>query len=525
MTIAIFKYLDDNFQHNPNSIIFFPSRMTFKCAAFEIEKTKKILRESGIRPGDLCLMLTSLGDQFHINLIALLQYGAIPVLIDIALGWKTVRRALRGLGVDFIISKHRAVRLPFSKEIVQKKIEGDIVFFTSGSTGDPKPVFYHHQELLSQVEVLRHSRFESPDSSHATLKRPRATDGRILYGYSSLPVFGFYQLLMGMGIWSQPLTKARELQEAMEGRNRGILTDLCLNPKIIGEWVDLLTSRYLAVSDCIERIVVVSNPLSLTLFRQLRLRLPLHCYLEQTYGCTEAFPLCVQIRSGPQTSDTNNISLLNAGKVISKFELILRPSLKDYQISPIENTPVEQIWVKNLSGHLINTGDLGFRNPGGDLVVLGREKYTYQFDGKTYFSMLWELKSREIAEVKDVVLLQEKPGTRPILIVSLSNNKPFIPANLGYRQNHIGQQRILKRTTFEIYSDLRQLLENEFTSEFELLVTDALPLDPRHKTKVLRQNIRVRWMRWSMKNILLQRRWLFEKSLNFNKSLKKESVR
>lgn len=500
----LFRYFNENVQKRPESIVFFPSRKTFAKVQTEIDKTKNEFHRQGLRTGDRCLIVTPLGEQFHINLIALLQMGAVPVLIDLALGWRMVSKALKIIDIRFFVFRKRLIAFPLFRQKVNTVDPADIIYFTSGSTGVPKPIYYKTSDLITQIEILRRSRFTVNESEVISLKKVRDHTDRILYGYSSLPVFGLYQLLMGMGIWSSPLRTAKELQCALEGRDRGVLTDLCLNPKIISEWVDILNSRYIGISDYIERVVVVSNSLSKPLLEQVRLKMPLHCLLEQTYGSTEAFPLCVVVRSKPGWNPTNLLDMVNVGKSFSEFQIHLRQSDKKHVLSQDRSREVGQVWLQNSSGKVLNTGDLGFQDEQGRLTVLGREKYTYVYAGKTYFSLLWELKAREVCEVKDVVMMQESPTARPVLIVCWSASEWTNSVKLDDPYYRLGQKRIVKKTDLAVCLELRELLTKEFNCEVELLFTHELPLDPRHKSKVLRDRINVRTLRWSLRNVRLR---------------------
>ena len=166
---SIFDYMNENFEKNPSSIMFYPSRKTFGEVKSLVEMTQEKFIKSGLRRGDRCLMLTPVGDEFFINLIAALQLGAVPVLIDIKLGWSVVRKSLKGIGIKALITQKRIIFLPFtkqSKSSLNFKVTGedhsdsDLIYFTSGSTGQPKPVFYKLHQVQTQVSILRRSRYQ-----------------------------------------------------------------------------------------------------------------------------------------------------------------------------------------------------------------------------------------------------------------------------------------------------------------------------------------------------------------------------
>lgn len=493
---SLFKYLNENCIKQPNAIMFYPSRKTFAEVFTEIENTKRFLAQKGLQEGDRCLMLTQLGDHFFINLIAVLQLKAVPVLIDIKLGLRILFKALRRINLCAIITTKNVYFIPFRAKFSKPmktvlsatETEPELIYFTSGSTGLPEAIPYQIEQIKMQIAILRRSRYQENQKNNQTLCESRPINDRILYGYSSLPVFGLYQLLLGMGIWSVPLKTGKCIQSALGGVHRGVLTDFCLNPTLIEGWIDYIDKKYLPMSDSIERLTVVSNPLPQYLKNQLNLRLPLHSLLEQSYGCTEAFPISMSHipRTIAKAEKSNLLSPPSVGIPNPEFAVQLRPTQFQNKDCFNSKIPAQQIWVNNLLNQWINTGDLGFFNSDKQLLILGREKFTYQFKQWNYFSLLWELKAKEIQEIKQAVLIHEDLQKPPVFIVSLK-------ASIGTRKK------------IDILNELRQHLKDSFKAEFELLYSRILPTDPRHHTKILREKVPIKRLRWLPINYFIKK--------------------
>lgn len=149
------------------------------------------LRDIGVRPGTLSLLMVRPGLDFFALTFALFKTGAVPVLIDPGMGWRSFMNCVRQAGPEALLGipaahvlrvlfrgHFRSIRiaavlgrLPFPGA-VRLRTHADrplepfgvhpvalddpaAVLFTTGSTGPAKGVLYTHRIFATQVELLR----------------------------------------------------------------------------------------------------------------------------------------------------------------------------------------------------------------------------------------------------------------------------------------------------------------------------------------------------------------------------------
>ena len=160
-------------------------KWTFAQLADHIQCLAAGLRQAGLEPGGRAALLAPNSPEWLVACFALIQAGAIPVLIDAQMGREALARVLDDSGASWVFSVSDLVeRLPQqdgdpSKKIVlldgteddtqnwsrfqdnqstsADKVRADdvaVLFYTSGTSGTAKGVPLSHRNLASNVDSL-----------------------------------------------------------------------------------------------------------------------------------------------------------------------------------------------------------------------------------------------------------------------------------------------------------------------------------------------------------------------------------
>lgn len=178
-------------------------RTTFGELERDGQHAAALLLRSGLRPGDVVLVLYPMSAELYVALLALFRLGMVVMVIDPAAGLDHVERccalqpprgliagpkghllrlvspAVRRIPVKFVIGGavpgatrwSSARRLPPNAEVVDVSDDTPaLLTFTSGSTGEPKGAVRSHGFLLAQHAALSHALALTPgDVDVATL--------------------------------------------------------------------------------------------------------------------------------------------------------------------------------------------------------------------------------------------------------------------------------------------------------------------------------------------------------------------
>lgn len=468
--------------------------LTFAEFDREAQRVAALLGERGARVGQRALILTPLGSELYVTLIALWRIGLVAVVVDPGAGVQHLRAALRRVQPDLLIGvplSFALLALPEVRRIPLRVHVGGwlpgaqdwhatptlppaplplalppehpaLLTFTSGSTGQPKAAQRTHGFLQQQHRVLeRHLGYI-----------PAQTD------LVTLPVVGLASLASGRSV----LLPDTSLKRPAEIDARRILRQLARHPAdTVAASPALLHTLAEVAQDTGQRLPMTRIfagggpvfPRTLELLRQVA---P-HAELLSVYGSTEVEPIAHQLWQEVTPADqrrTQQGAGLLAGHVVDELQALIVPegqtTPQGANLAPL--TPGE-LWVSGphvLPGYLNaqdnqgtkwqdpqtgqiwhRTGDAAQWDDQGRLWLLGRAgKAVQDAHGKLYpFAV--EAAAMTCPSVRRAALL---PQTRILLVEWADQPDPNLAKALAWAK----------------LQDLREVAE--------------IPLDRRHNAKV-----------------------------------------
>lgn len=162
--------------------------VSYPSLAREIGSAASTLMAAGLRPGDKVLLAVPLSIETYVAMLAILKAGLVVTFIDPAHPTRVMARCLRAhppaaiiatrpiLLLSLLSPELRRIRMRFSvggnlygaiplldadsriaspKTVARSPEDSALLTFTSGSTGDPKPVIRTHGFLINQLEILQ----------------------------------------------------------------------------------------------------------------------------------------------------------------------------------------------------------------------------------------------------------------------------------------------------------------------------------------------------------------------------------
>lgn len=442
----------------PGRIAFAQARQRSKSGRFlyetrsygqflsEVDHTAACLHDAGIRRGSKTLMLIPPGLDLPVIVFALFKLGAVPVIIDPAMGMKRLLDCVRKVApqamialplvhalrpfvgdaftsIDLFISTGTA-RLPATRRLQDirqskapispmVKTQGSdlaAIFFTSGSTGTPKGVEALHSTLGAQI------------AHFGTMCEPGLQDVELAaFPVATLisPCLGQTSVIPDMGSMHPGRCKPDNLIQAIE--DFGITSGFA-SPIV---WERL--SRHCVAKGkqlpSIRRAFSGGAPIPYKMVERLGQLMP-QGVMHTPYGATEVTPIST-IDAAEIERETARLSAVGYGVCVGKVvpglevriirteehalhhwrdvteltdgkvgEIVVRGALVSprYHNDPI-NTALTKIEASEAdmsdgaSAFWHRTGDAGYVDKQGRLWFCGRIKHIVQAQGKRYFSV------------------------------------------------------------------------------------------------------------------------------------------
>ena len=484
--------------------------LTYTQLIDEIVQCSAKLQAQGIGRGCKVLVLTNPNLQLAITLLALFRLGAVPIIIDPAIGLSAVLKSICRVRPDAIICKpvikiflplfrktlstvttvittSNLIQSPIldEKKAIDKPAADDLaaIFFTSGSTDLPKPVEWTHRQLKAHI-----------DSVPSILELSDDSVDLALFPLSMLisPVLG---ISCKVPDYRKINPKSCDMDYLFTLIQR-VEATVCFASPII--WSRL--SQYCLSNDrtlaSIKNAVSGGAPISAKIARRVQKILPNGRFFSP-YGATEASP--ITYADSIEFKQNYGVKLGRAVKglrlKIKKHpgidiaahehevgEIMLAGDLvsKHYHLSPQldaqakvygQELGVETCW------HL--TGDLAVVDGQGQLWSLGRLKDVVTMGEDHLFTTLAEEPINLLDEVETSALLAvHEPNHQQITYMVLETANKLSP-----RQ----QQQFI--------STVRDKLEEIDYTVDRVCFIKKMPMDKRHHSKIDRQALK----KWLMK--------------------------
>ncbi len=513
---------------------------TFAESAERCNRYANGLRVAGLRPGEKVLLMVRPGFDLVPIVFALFKLGAVPVMIDPGMGWRSLLRAVRqvrpqafigvpaahllrlfsprsfagirlkitlgGLGVPgwaLSLDRLAAWEQPARAEPVEPEpVEpGDTaaILFTTGSTGPAKGVVYTHRIFDAQVRILQGVYGLTPDD----------------IDLPCFPLFGLFSTAMGVTavIPKMDFTRPAAVDPVniVAAARRFNVTYSFGSPALwepVGEWC----ARHGVWLPALRRIFMAGAPVPAHLHKLLKdTVLGENGETHSPYGATEALPVA-DIRGSELLREATARSAAGGGICVGRpvpgvSVRILPITDKAVPLYPVHREmPTEAIGEIAVAGEVVTReydglpeatrlakmrsatgrvwhrmGDVGYIDRKGRLWFCGRKAHRVRTRQEVLFTIPCESVFRRHPDVKRAALVGLGPaeGETQVPVMIIEPRPGRFPVFRGRREAFI-----------------KELLElgaaNRLTAGIRhILFRRSFPVDIRHNAKIRREDLAV----------------------------------
>ena len=504
MTI-IDKIKDLRKQYPDNTALFdlkTGNKITFTQIDTKSDEICSYLIQKGFEKGNKIVVFVPIGIEFYLILTAIFKMGLQAVFIDPYAGIEHINKCCEMISPDGIIGSGKTLLKGFflkgirkigkkinyikmmehseklsiyeknkNQKIIQnEKIDGNtpaLISFTSGSTGFPKIIMRTHEFLLGQHNVLeKNLKFEKETAV-----------------YSSFPIFLLSHMATGTTTfipdlnWRKPVES--DFGNIVKQITENNIQNIILPPAIFENIVKFCKDEKIMLEN-VQKVYTGGAPVFYSLMKKIK-DVFTNAKIIALYGASEAEPISVLNFEDITEEDIENMKNgdgLLAGKIVNEIELKIEELektpeknkiLKDNNIEDFSALKGE-ILVKGenvVNGYLNvekktnekwhRTGDMGYINSNGQLVLLGRVKGRIQLGEKIYYPFAVETAFSFCKILKKSVLTSKNDK-----LYLLVERNPEYKGNLSEDSEIIGLKK-----KFEIF----KIIETE------------IPMDKRHNSK------------------------------------------
>ena len=473
------------------------SKITFREFDAKSDKICSYLKGKKFRKGDKVVVFVPIGIEFYLILTAIFKMGLQAVFIDPYAGIEHINRCCEMISPEGIIGSGKTLLKGFflkgirkigkkinyekiMKEAEKTKLTNNIEYeevdentpalisFTSGSTGFPKIIMRTHGFLIGQHNVLE--------------KNLKFQEGTSVY--SSFPIFLLSHMATGATVfipdinWQKP--SESNFQDIVQCIRKNNIENIIL-PPVIFENITEFCEKEGVLLENVQTVYTGGAPVFPRLMEKIR-KIFINAEINALYGASEAEPISrlnfEDITEDDIKSMKNGDGLL-AGKIVEGLELKIE-EIQEKELDrnfAEENSNVEinsevrgEILVKGenvVNGYLNvqknpdekwhRTGDMGYINSNGQLMLLGRVKGRIQIGEKIYYPFAVET-AFSFCEILKKSVLTSKNGKLYLLV----------ERNSEYKGNLLENTEIMEvKKKFEIF----KIIETE------------IPMDKRHNSK------------------------------------------
>ena len=495
MTI-IDKIKDLRKQYPDNTALFdlkTGNKITFTQIDTKSDEICSYLIQKGFEKGNKIVVFVPIGIEFYLILTAIFKMGLQAVFIDPYAGIEHINKCCEMISPDGIVGSGKTLLKGFflkgirkigkkinyikmmehseklsiyeknknQKKIQNEKIDGNtpaLISFTSGSTGFPKIIMRTHEFLLGQHNVLeKNLKFEKETAV-----------------YSSFPIFLLSHMATGTTTfipdlnWRKPVES--DFGNIVKQITENNIQNIILPPAIFENIVKFCKDEKIMLEN-VQKVYTGGAPVFYSLMKKIK-DVFTNAKIIALYGASEAEPISVLNFEDITEEDIENMKNgdgLLAGKIVNEIEL---------KIEELEKTP-EKNKISEIKGEILvrgenvvdgylnieknsdknwhKTGDMGYINQKGQLILLGRVKGRIQLGEKIYYPFTVETAFSFCKNVKKSVLTSK--NNKLYLIVE---RNPEFKGNLSED------------------SEIKELKEK--FGIFKIIET-KIPMDKRHNSK------------------------------------------
>ena len=495
MTI-IDKIKDLRKQYPDNTALFdlkTGNKITFTQIDTKSDEICSYLIQKGFEKGNKIVVFVPIGIEFYLILTAIFKMGLQAVFIDPYAGIEHINKCCEMISPDGIIGSGKTLLKGFflkgirkigkkinyikmmehseklsiheknknQKKIQNEKIDGNtpaLISFTSGSTGFPKIIMRTHEFLLGQHNVLeKNLKFEKKTAV-----------------YSSFPIFLLSHMATGTTTFIPDLNWRKPVESDFRNIVKQIIENniqnIILPPAIFENIVKFCKDEKIMLEN-VQKVYTGGAPVFYSLMKKIK-EVFTNAKIIALYGASEAEPISVLNFEDITEEDIENMKNgdgLLAGKIVNEIEL---------KIEELEKTP-EKNKISEIKGEILvrgenvvdgylnikknsdekwhRTGDMGYINKKGQLILLGRVKGRIQIEKNIYYPFTVETAFSFCKNLKKSVLTSK-------------NNKLylFVERNPEFKGNLSEDSEI-----------------NELKEKFGIfkIIETEIPMDKRHNSK------------------------------------------
>jgi len=365
----LFQVFEKNAFHCPNkpAYIYFDEgdwkTISYKNILDQTQRFISGLEAGRCTPGMTAALLTPPSADFFPFALALLKFGIVPILVEPALGIKSIReiyaeskpdifvgntlthllRMIFGWGRDSV--KHNLTipnllriadyELRNPQSVIRKEHSPAAIIYTSGSTGLPKGAIYTQENLAAQLELLKNTFNITPDE----------------VDLPAFPLYALIDLLLGVTSVipdiSFPVPGKTDAAKVIGAIQKFNVTNMFASPVVLDILSSFMLSGGAVVApqskhlSSLKRIITAGAPATIDLQKRFRHLLADHTSLFGIYGATESLPIAkVESRDVFALEEkTRNGAGICLGKPIEGVTV---------RIIPITDEPIEE-WQDSLT--------------------------------------------------------------------------------------------------------------------------------------------------------------------------------
>ncbi|MEM7675620.1 MAG: fatty acid CoA ligase family protein [Myxococcota bacterium] len=508
------------------------AHLTFAQLDDAIDRYAAGLAALGVEPGMRCLLMVKPSLEFFGLTFALFRLGAVPVLIDPAMGRTNVLGAIGEVSPEAFIAIPRGhvARLLFSRAFRTVKINVTVgsrwlwggvtldevealgaqkevtpvettaadtaaILFTSGSTGAPKGVLYTHGIFDAQVRIFENDFKIEP--------------GEV--DLSAFPLFSLFSVALGamvvvpdMDATKPAFVDGAKIREAIEDQG---VTYAFGSPAFWHRVTTYCEENDVHLSS-LRRVLMAGAPCPVTLLERVLTRVPSTADAYTPYGATECLPITLPsarwlVASGASTKTASGagtfVGAPIAGTEVKIIAIRDEPIANLAEAEVLSTGEIGEIVVRSEvttqgyfqrpqddakskmadgSGRLWHRmGDVGYLDDRGQLWFCGRKAHRVQAATGPMFTVCVEAIFNQHDRVyrSALVGLGEKGQQRPVIIVECT------PQGRPKGKSDEAELRV-------------QLLElgksSTLTASIDtVLFHDSFPVDARHNAKIRREDL------------------------------------